>query len=140
MKFVGFSANKKSILVGGHPVHDCGVFYGRALSLHASQREDAPTVTDMLVTELAPTATSMFDDDGYMWSTPKSILKNELAVVRSGRGLACKVYFIDGCAFIWTVPYPQGNATLQTFINAFRKLIRELQKTAEVYLIFDRYA
>ena len=92
----------------------------------------------MLVTELGPTAQSLFDDNGNMRSTRKSIFKTELAANKSGRLLDISAYFINGCAELWAVPYPPGNATLQSYIDAFRKRVRWYQEQAEVYLPFDR--
>ena len=54
------SANRKSIDVGGKNVVDTGIFYARALVLTISQRENVPSIKDMLGTELAPTALSLF--------------------------------------------------------------------------------
>ena len=133
-----FSANKKSVVIDGHQVYDTGIFYARALALKASGRDDAPSISDMLETELSTIATAMFEDSGTMRSTNKSVLKKELAVERSGRGFIVSAFFLDGCVILWVVPYPPGNATVQDYINAFRKVIRRYQDEAQVYLIFDR--
>ena len=77
---VPMTANRKSIDVGGQKIVDTGVFYTRALGLHASQRDGSPSIESMLATELSPVATSMFDDKGHMRTTQKSHLKTELVV------------------------------------------------------------
>ena len=92
----------------------------------------------MLATELAPVATSMFDDAGNMRSTPKSVLKKEMALEKSGRGVQKSAIFLDGCAILWAVDFPTGNATVQAYIDAFRMYVRRYQEASDVYLIFDR--
>lgn len=136
---VNWTANKKAINVNGQKIVDTGIFYARALALQASEREGVPTCCDMLATELAPVATSMFTDEGQMRTTPKSVLKKELAVERSIRGVEKSAVILDGCAVLWSVEFPSGNVTVQAYINAFRKHIRRYQDTSDVYLIFDRY-
>ena len=134
------AANRKSIDIGDQTVIDVGVFYARALTLHASRRPGNPTIDTMLATELSPAATSMFTDYGDMRTTQKSHLKNELAVEKSHRTLLKDSYFLDGCAILWVIPWPaEINATIQDYVNAFRSYIRQYQKTCDVFLIFDRY-
>ena len=77
---VPITADHKSIEVDGQKIIDTGVFYARALGLHASQREGSPSIESMMALELSPVATSMFDDQGHMRATQKSNLKNSLAV------------------------------------------------------------
>jgi hypothetical protein len=137
---VTMTANRKSINVGGQKIVDTGVFYARALGLHSSQREGSPSIESMLATELSPVATSMFDDQGRMRTTQKSLLKNELAVQRSHRGVAKDSYFLDGCAILWVVAWPSAkNALVQDYIDAFRGHVRRYQEEADVFLVFDRY-
>lgn len=137
---VPMTANRKSIEVGDKKITDTGVFYARALALHASQREGSPSIESMLATELSPVASSMFDDRGHLRATQKSHLKRDLAVERSHRSVAKDSYFLDGCAILWAVPWPSSsNAVVQDFIDAFRAHIRRYQESADVFLIFDRY-
>ena len=134
------TTNRKSIDVGGQKIVDTGVFYARALALHASQRDGSPSIESMLATELSPVATSMFDDKGHMRTTQKSHLKTELAVQKSHRGVKKDSYFLDGCALLWVVAWPgASNAVIQDYINAFRAHVRRYQETADVFLTFDRY-
>ena len=135
---ITFTANKKSINVNGQKIVDTGIFYARALGLQASQREGVPTICDMLATELAPVATSLFDDEGQMRNSPKSVLKNALAVQKSSRRVEKSAVFLDGCAVLWAVVFPTGNVTVQTYLDAFRNHIRHYQISSDVYLIFDR--
>ena len=73
-----------------------------------------------------------------MRTSNKSVLKKELPVEKSGRHVEKSALFLDGCAILWAVPYPRGHATVQDFLNAFRKHIRKYQSEADVYLVFDR--
>ena len=93
------------------------MFYARALGLKASQRDGVPRFSDMLATELAPVVTSMFDDDGHMRTALNSVLKKELAIEKSGRGLEKIAVFLDGCAVLWAVKFPFGNVTVQAYID-----------------------
>ena len=133
-----WTENKKAINVNGQMVMDVGIFYARALALHASQRDGVPTISDMLATELAPVTTSMFDDECQMRIAAKSVLKKELAVERSSRRVEPDAVFLDGCTVLWAVEFPHGNASVNDYIHAFRKHIRRYQEKADVYLIFDR--
>ena len=72
---VTWTENKTAINVNGQMVMDVGIFYARALALHASQWDGVPTISDMLATELAPVATSMFDNECQMRIAAKSVLK-----------------------------------------------------------------
>ena len=136
---VTFSANSKTIQVDGQAVKDCGVFYSRAYALHVSGREDAPSVQEMLSTELAPTATALFDEDGFMRASQKSVLKSELAIERTARGLDFESLLLDGGALLWATPYPHGNkATVQMFVDSFREKIRSYQKNSTIFLALDR--
>lgn len=93
--------------------------------MHASQRDGSPSIDSMLATELAPVATSLFDDHGFRRSTQKSQLKSELAVERSHRGVVKDSYFLGGCAILWAVAWPSSsNAVVQNYIDAFRAHIR----------------
>ena len=77
------------------------MFYAQALSLHASQWGESPSIKSMLATELSPVTTSMFDDHGNMISTQKSCLKNCLAIERSHESIIIKdSYFLDECAVL----------------------------------------
>ena len=134
-----WSANKNAINVCGQKIVDTGIFYARALALQASKREGVPTINDMLAMELSPVATSMFDDEGKMRTTQKSVLKKDLAVERSGRTIETSAVFLDDCAVLWAVQFPSGNATVQNYIDAFRRHVRRYQQSSDVYLIFDRY-
>ena len=76
----------------------------------------------------------MFDDDGFMRSTPKSIIKSEMAVERSARGLDFGAQVID-----WVVPYPTAaKATVQTYVDAVHASLKQLLRISDVYAIYDR--
>ena len=140
---VTWTANKKAINLDGQKIVDPGFSYTRALGLQSSQRDGIPTICDMLAMELAPVATSMFDEEGQMRTATKSILKKELAVEKTSRGVQKSAVFLDGCAVLWAVQFPVGNATVQTYLDAFRRqtvrqTVRRYQEESDVYLIFDR--
>lgn len=135
---VKWTANKKSINVNGQKIVDTGIFYARALALQSSSRDGVPTICDMLTMELAPIATSMFDDEGQMRSAVKSVLKKDLAVHKSTRGVTKGAVILDGCAVLWAVQFPSGNSTVQSYVDAFRRHVRRYQEESDVYLIFDR--
>ena len=86
-----------------------------------------------------PIATSMFDDDGFMRCTPKSIIKSEMAVERSARGLDFGAQVIDGCTHIRVVPYPTAaKATVQTYVDAVHASLQQLLRILDVCAIYDR--
>ena len=81
----------------------------------------------------------MFDDDEFMRSTPKSIIKSEMAVERSARGVDFGAQVIDGCAHIWAVPYPTAaKATVQTYVDAIHASPQQLLRISDVYAIYDK--
>ena len=136
---IRMNADRKSIDVDGLKVTDTGIFWARALAFKDSGRENTPSIERMLETELSPLALSMFDEDGKMRKTQKSVLKQELAVERPIRGIHKDAYFLDGCAVLWVVPYPTDPlATVHTFVRAFKKAIRDYQDVATTYLMLDR--
>ena len=116
---------ENAVQLDGVKINDTNVFYARAQGLQVSGRPGTSSLESMLRTELSPVATSMFEDDGKMRSTPKAQLKKELAVEKSNRGKTKDSYFLDGCAVLWAVPYPAGTkATVQDYIDAFRQHTR----------------
>ena len=81
----------------------------------------------------------MFNDDGFMRSTLKSIIKSEMAIERSARGLAFGAQVIDECSHIWAVPYPTAaKATVQTYVDAVHASLKQLLRISDVYAIYDR--
>ena len=132
------SESSKFIAVGNSKVFDCGVLYARAMGLQSSQRENKPSIDGLLATELAPVPTSMFDDEGHMRiPVAKSQLKNDMKVECSQRHMSVSAFFLDGCAVLWTVPWP-SLGTVQDFLNAFRAHLLTYLRVADVYLVFDR--
>ena len=141
-KVITMASNRRGVDVDGVKVVDTGIFYARAMALHASGRSEFD-LASMLSTELAPVATSMFEDNGNFRSTSKADLKNSLKVEVPARNVTQDIgaYFLDGCAVLWTVDWPsKSRATVKDFIDAFRHHISEKYlKHADVYLVFDRY-
>ena len=64
--------------------------------------------TDSFISyELAPHLTAMFADNGEMRTTSKSVLKNILQILSEERNAEPPVVItVDGCALLWTVPWP----------------------------------
>ena len=142
-KVVTMTRDRRAVTVDGIRIIDTGVFYARAMGLHASGRTEF-NVASMLVTELAPVATSMFNDKGQIRTSTKSDLKNALKVELPTRTTTKDVgsYYLDGCAILWTINWPtKGMPTVQDFIEEFREHVTSRYlKYADVYLVFDRYA
>ena len=140
---VTMTRDRRAVNVNGVHIIDTGIFYARAMGLHASGRTDFD-IAAMLATELAPIATSMFDDDGHFRTSTKADLKNSLKVETLTRNTTTRdvgSYFLDGCAVLWTVEWPtRGMPIVQDFINKFREHVTSRYlKYADVYLVFDRY-
>ena len=87
-------------MVDGQAVKYSGVFYSRAYAMHVSGREEASSVQEMLGTDLAPIATALFDEDGLMRTSQKSVLKKEIAVERTALGLDFESLLLDGGALL----------------------------------------
>ena len=89
--------------------------------------------------ELSPRPASMFDDSGAMKvAKAKAVLKNDLKVEVARRHVAVDASFLDGCAVLWVVPWPNGGI-VQNFLNNFRRHIQCHLESSDVYLVFDRY-
>ena len=92
--------------------------------------------------ELSPVPTAMFNQKGQMRpAATKSNLKNILNVETPSRlseGEA-DALFLDGCAVLWIIPWPPGVASVQDYMDRFRRYIHGEITTADVYLVFDRY-
>lgn len=126
---------KKHIKVGTAKVYDTETIYARAMALqHTSQSYDTEK---LLSCELSPYPTAMFDGNGLREAKSKAVLMNELKVEVSGRQLESDGIFIDGCAFLYVIPWPK-KGTVQDFLNAFRHSLEKHLCDGEVFLIFDR--
>ncbi len=133
---------RKAVVVDGVRIIDTSIFYARAMGLHASGRGDFD-IASMLSYELAPIATSMFDEKGNFRTSTKADLKKALQVETQSRNSDTRLicgYFLDGCAVLWAVEWPtKGRPTVQDYIDAFRKhIVQRYLKVANVFLIFDK--
>jgi len=90
---------------------------------------------------LAPHPTALFEDSGEMRKTSKSVLKNKLQVLCGMRNRQIpKVVILDGCALLWTVPWPASPAKVSAFIDAAVASITERMETTTIlHVVFDRY-
>ena len=130
----------KHIKVRESKVINTEVIYARAMGLQNSAQEIVPE--KLLSYELSPVPTSMFNEKGQMRpATTKSNLKNALKIETSNRFSEGSVdaIFLDGCAIMWIIPWPPGTASVQDYMDRFRSYIHGQLKTADVYLVFDRY-
>ena len=125
---VSMNASRKSINTGDQKIVDTGDFYAHTLNLQASQWDGSPSIESMLATELSQVATSMFDDHGNMRAMQMSHLKNYLAIEKSHKDIIKDLYFLDGCAVLWVVPWPASrNALVQDYNDSFWTHIRHYQ-------------
>lgn len=130
---------RKRIKVGNTDVMDTEVIYAKAMGLQISGREIDSNL--LMSHELSPVPTSMFDERGHMrLATAKSSLMNALKVESSIRQneVPTDVIFLDGCAILWVIQWPNGTATVQDYIDKFRGYIHGQLLKAPVHLIFDR--
>ena len=131
--------SRKHINVGDAKVFDTETIYARAMGLQFSAR-DLDTTT-LMSHELSIIPTSMFDENGNMRNAKtKFNLKNALKVEVSRRLAEQDVQatFLDGCAFLWVVPWPtSGN--VHDYLVRFRSYLHGHLANNDVYLVFDRY-
>ena len=131
---------RKHIKVGDDiNVYNTEVIYARSMALQNSSRDIKP---DKLMSyELSPVPTAMFDEHGQMrLAKTKSNLKNALQIETTGirpEG-PVKATFLDGCAVLWVIPWPSSSASVQDYIERFRKYIHDQLRISDVYLVFDR--
>ena len=133
------SSSKMHITIGDKKIVNTELIYARAMALKDSERK---IDTDLLLGyELSPIPTSLFSDDGQMRQATKSNLKRHLQVESNSSQSIQSVdaILLDGCAVLWVVPWPQGTATVQDYIDRFRDHINGFLEKADVYLVFDRY-
>ena len=124
--------------VGHSKLFDTRVLYARPMGLQLSQRENAPTIDDLQTTELAAITTSMFSEKGHMSiAKAKSQLKNGMKVELSQRHTIVSTCFLDGCAVLWTVYWPESGS-VQDFLDAFRAHLLIYPRKKDVYIVFDR--
>ena len=130
------STGRKSIRIGDKDVSDPEAIYARAMALQNSIRDF--DTKNLMTYELSPVPTSMFTENGMRISTTKSTLKDKLKIECSSRQVTVDATFLDGCAVLWVIPWP-NSATVQDYLDRFRQHISSHLHNGPVYLIFDRY-
>ena len=111
--------------------------YTRVIGLLVSDRDfDFDEVLD---TELAAYPPSMYEPDGTMRTTAKSILKTILQVKTTQRNvLTPTAIVVDVSALLWTLRWP-ANGTVETLITTFKVWLSEYLNDSDIYLCFGRY-
>ncbi|KAL8560458.1 hypothetical protein ACOMHN_054361 [Nucella lapillus] len=119
---------------------DTGFIYARVLGIMASSREPV-SIEALFSHELAPLPTALFDETGDMRTTSKAVLKNKINIVCGVRNKPSpSVVVLDGCAILWTVPWPAAPAQVSAFINAaITTILRRADNTSVLHVVFDRY-
>ena len=132
---------KQSTRLGGsHYILDSEFIYARVIGHMVSPRETISMET-LFSYEFAPHQTALVDESGEMRNTAKSILKTKMQVQCGIRNKeAPKVIIIDGCALLWTIPWPANPAKVSTFIDKVVANIEGRVDAAQVlHIVFDRY-
>ncbi|KAL8582263.1 hypothetical protein ACOMHN_037020 [Nucella lapillus] len=119
---------------------DTGFIYARVLGIIASSREPV-SIEALFSHELAPLPTALFDETGDMRTTSKAVLKNKIKIVCGVRNKPSpSIVVLDGCAILWTVPWPAAPAQVSAFINAaITTILRRADNTLVLHVVFDRY-
>ena len=119
---------------------DTDFTYARVIGIMTSSR-DTVSIETLFFHELAPHPTALFDDSGEMRKTTKSVLKTKLQVMCGMRNRQLpKVVILDGCALLWTVPWPALPAQVLAFINAaVTSIMERIETTTILHVVFDRY-
>ena len=125
--------------VGEKKLADPEVIYARALTMRWVDPDF--DFEKLLESEMAPHPTSLFNKEGLPRpSNEKSKLTQNLRVQIPARTASrnADATFLDGCAVLWTVNWPdKGN--VDDFIDNFKAHLGTRLKLADVHLIFDRY-
>ena len=118
---------------------DSDLLFSRALCLNSSGNENWD-IQHLLSFPLSENPPALFDEFGEprFPESKKSVLKTALSTKVSTRGVCYDTTLIDGCAFLWHVPWPEGEP-VHKFISLFCKPVVLRLKNSNVYLIFDRY-
>ena len=130
------AVSKKHIKLRDQKLYDTELIYARAMCLQNSLHEY--DTGNLMSYELSSYPLTMFERNGQMkQATSKSSLKNVLKVEVPTRLAEFPAVFLDGCAVMWTVPWPP-KGTIQDYLDSFRRHIHFYLQTSQVYLIFDR--
>ena len=127
---------KKHLKVGDKKVYSTETIYARAMAMQ--KISDDLDIHTVLWYELSPRPASMCDEHGMREAKTKSKLTNALKVEVSSRAFSPDGTIIDGCAFIWVVPWPKKR-TVQNYLDNFRVSLKEyLHPNVIVHLVFDK--
>ena len=109
----------------------------RVIGIVASLRH----IDSLISYELAPHPTAMFAENGEMRTTNKSVLKNKLkSLCEERNGEPPVVNTVDGCALLWTLPWPSTHAKVSAFSTAVvAKIWKRMGTTQVLHVVFDRY-
>ena len=83
----------------------------------------------------------MFDEDGLLRTCKqKSKLMTTLKVEITARSATndADAIFLDGCAILWVVSWPD-KGTVEDYLNNFRRYLLKKSKIADMFLVFHRY-
>lgn len=103
---------------------------------------DSISISTLFSHELAAIPTSLFDENGDMRTTNKSVLKNKITtpVSKSSTLEPPTVIVVDACALLWSVAWPSGPARVSDYIDAVvTALLRRCTSSKVAHIIFDRY-
>ena len=119
---------------------DSELICARVIGIMASSRETISTET-LFSYELAPFPPALFDKNGNMRSTSKSVLKTKIKVECSQRHqVPAEVVILDGCAILWTLPWPASPAKVSALIKAaVARIMYYINTTQVLHVLFDRY-
>lgn len=106
----------------------------------ATSRESV-SIETLFSHELALQSTALFDENGDMRTTSKAALKNKIQILSGVRNQEPPtVVILDGCAILWTVPWPAAPAKVSAFITAaVATILRRVQAAPVSHVVFDRY-
>ena len=123
-----------------HEIVNTELIYARVIGIMASSRDTVSTET-LFSHELAPFPSALFGADGEMRTTSKSVLKSKIKVECSLRKHdPSDVVIVDGCAVLWTIPWPAAPAKVSTFVEAaVSSLVRHVDEAKILHIVFDRY-
>lgn len=122
---------------GVDPVFDIELIFTNTLGLMDKEDFNLKKLFDY---ELSQIPTSLFTDDRNLrTASSKSKLKKCLEVELSSLMTPDpQVIVPDGCAILWTIPWPVPG-TFNDLIAAVETYLRQKLTNSDVYLIFDRY-
>lgn len=119
---------------------DTEFIYARVLGIMATSRESV-SIETLFSHELALQPTALFYENGDMRTTSKAAMKNKIQIMSGVRNQEPPtVIILDGCAILWTVPWPSAPAKVSVFITAaVTTILRRAHSASVLHVVFDRY-